>query len=524
MKKLLLFLAITCLINVVYGGKVDEQKAKNIGLKFMTTNTSIKSPTKCYLAYKLTSEDGTPTLYVFNLDNKGFVVVSGEDIAIPILGYSTEGKFDVKEAPDALIEYLGGFDESIQNAVKQKVSASDEVTAQWNSIMASGHIKGMLDDTVVVAPLVTSLWNQNYPYNKMCPMDVNGPGGHVYTGCTCTAMAMLIRYWEYPRTGQGYNSYTPNGYPNQSVNYSTAVYDYSNMPTQLTTDTAMLKINQVAKLLWHCGVSINSQYGVNGTNAYPSDVPNALKTYYKYNSGTNGKSKSSYSTDQWVSMLKESLNNARPLHYSGWNSNGGNGHSFICDGYESNNYFHFNWGWNGAYNGYFALNAMIAGNYNFSYNNYTVFDAYPPEDSCSAPSNLLAVGDGTNVGLSWNASLYAKTYNIYRDTTLVATSNTNTFTDLDVEAGTYTYKVKAICKFGISDASNSIQVVVQPISNISGDANGDSQVDILDISAMIAYMLNENPTSFIFNNADVNFDGVINILDIVETTNIILNK
>lgn len=523
MKKFFLSVAMLCFAAQMFGKGVDEATAMKAGQNFMRANANIKSVEKCELAYKLTSNRGTTSLYVFNINDNSFVVVAGDDIATPILGYSTNGKFDENNAPEALMGYLGGFDDEIVKAVNQKSVASDVVARQWTNVLNDGHIKGCDTDTVtIVEPLMNVFWNQGVPYNTLCPRDPDGPGGHVVTGCTSTAMAMLMRHWEFPTSGIGSHTYTPSGYPEQSVDFENAYYNYSLMDSVLTEDSEIQRIIEVARFMWHCGVSLSSTYGPDVTSAIPSRVPSIMKAHFKYAQSTHLENKSSYNAQQWMAMVRESLDAGEPLHYSGWNSSGGGGHSFICDGYQTNDLFHFNWGWGGSYDGFFALDAMLVANYDFSYNHIAVFDAVPALEYCVAPENIIAKVEGNDVHVQWNGAEYAQTYNVYRDGELIGNAQENSYWDLGLENGTYKYEVTTVCNFGESQNANFTFATIN-FQQLDGDANLDMTVDVADIVAIIYYMMNYDIEHFNFDNADVNKDGVINIHDIVSIVNIINN-
>jgi len=171
-------------------------------------------------------------------------------------------------------------------------------------------------------------------------------------------MAQIMKFWSYPTTGSGFHSYNHSRYGTLSANFGSTTYDWSAMPNNVTSAN-----NAVATLMYHCGVSVDMNYGVSatgGSGAYHTDVVTALKTYFGYSSGVKRELRSSYSQSQWISLLKNELNAGRPIQYAGYGSGGG--HSFVCDGYDNNDFFHFNWGWGGSSDGYFSVNALNPGN------------------------------------------------------------------------------------------------------------------------------------------------------------------
>ena len=380
MRKVLRVVWALLLINAVQTTKanpVDMRLAREVGTKFVNVNTAMRVSSESDLqwitTYRTANDDAA--FHVFNTA-KGFVIVSADDCATPILGYSEDGPFDLNNIPVQMEEYLQGFVEQIQYGVDHHLTADETIAQQWEQVKATGYLTKQRS-TTAVSPLLTDTWNQNCYYNNLCPEDSNGPCGHVYVGCTGTAMGQIMHYWGYPTSGSGSVTYTPSGYPQQSVNFAATTYQWNNMPNNLNSSSSSTQVNAVATLLWHCGVALRVTYGPDGTSGAPSLVPSALTDNFNYSTDLYGAYRSNYDNNTWLSMIKTCLDYGRPIHYSGWNSSGGGGHSFVCDGYDANNYLHFNWGWSGSGNNYFVLDALTVNGYDFSYNNYAVFDIHP---------------------------------------------------------------------------------------------------------------------------------------------------
>ena len=418
-KRILAFtMLLTATVFAAQANPVDQRTAREAATKFVNANTkvSLRGSDELQLATTYHINRSDAAFYIFNMAN-GFVIVAADDCAIPILGYSDEGMpFDPNDIPVQMEEYLQGFVEQIQYGVENHIQPDESTTRQWEMVMATGRLNDNRS-TNAVEPLLTERWNQGCYYNAMCPEDSQGPCGHTYVGCAAAAMGQIMHYWGYPETGGGSHSYTPSGYPIQSVNFWETTYDWEHMPDELTSSSSNAEVNAVATLLWHCGVSINMMYGHNGSGAYPNAVPAALTEYFNYSSDLYSQNKGDDAT--WLNLVKSSLDLGRPIHYSGWNGAGGGGHSFVCDGYDSNNQLHFNWGWSGNGNGYFALNALIVSGSNFSYNNYAIFNIHPYEGTetytITTQSNPAEGGTTTGDG----------NYNYAHTCTLTATQNEN---------------------------------------------------------------------------------------------------
>lgn len=380
--KRIVFLAIVFLFAIFSTGlkanPVDFRTARQVGTMFVRANAKmpLRNSDDLQLVTTYNINRGDAAFYVFNTPN-GFVIIAADDCSTPVLGYSDEGQFDLNNIPIQMEEYLQGFVEQIQYGKEHQIQADENTTMQWELVMATGHLDNNRS-TNSVDPLLSELWNQGCYYNALCPSDALGPCGHTYVGCAAAAMGQIMHFWRYPSTGSGTHSYSPSGYSQQTVNFWQTTYDWEHMPNELTSMSSDIEINAVATLLWHCGVSIDMMYGYNGSGAYPSLVPAAFIDYFNYSSDLYSQIKGDNAS--WLAQVKANLDLGRPLHYSGWNSNGNGGHSFVCDGYNSSNQLHFNWGWSGLGNGFFAINALAVAGYNFSYNNFAVFNIHPNEE------------------------------------------------------------------------------------------------------------------------------------------------
>ena len=198
----------------------------------------------------------------------------------------------------------------------------------------------------------------------MCPYDVDNTNNqHCVTGCPATAMAQIMKYWNYPTQGAGIHSYNHPTYGTLSANFGATTYNWSGMPNNVTSNN-----NAVATLMYHCGVAVDMQYSANLSGGYViinSPTPTACseyayKTYFGYNPSTlQGLERVGYTDSDWINLLKTDLDASQPIQYAGFGSGGG--HTFVCDGYDVNNNFHMNWGWGGSEDGFFAVSALNPG-------------------------------------------------------------------------------------------------------------------------------------------------------------------
>ena len=396
----LLLVTVFIMADFAWALPVDSIEARNLAQTFWRLHFPEQS---IPVFVELSQSVGVEHFYIFNNTNgPGFVMISGDDCAIPILGYSGTRNCVGGALPDNILSWLGYYDGTIGAAVLNGEEATQEIAEQWNDLR-SGNLPEPQSITAV-SPLIATTWDQSEPFNNLCP----GTGSNkAVVGCVATAMAQLMKYYNWPTTGTGsYSYYANNGtynYGMLSVNFGSTTYDWNNMLNNYpyTNSGTAAQRNAVATLCYHCGVAVNMNYSPEGSYAYVvtnSNYPNypsaemALKTYFDYSSSLIGRLKTNYSDAQWISMLKSELDNAHPLLYGGNDQSGQSGHAFVCDGYDNSNNFHFNWGWAGWYDGYFALTGLTpgtggtgGGNYDYSYNQEAIFGAVP--NGGSTPPN-----------------------------------------------------------------------------------------------------------------------------------------
>ena len=302
-----------------------------------------------------------PGVYFCDNSSQGFIIVSGDDNVKPVLAYSDEAGFDAdKIAPD-VAWWLNGYKEQIEEIIQNNVQASGEVKSRWEELKSGPVSNAGIKAVHTVSPLEQTTWDQSPYYNAMCPFD-NAYNNLTVTGCVATGMAQILKYWGAPANGAGFHSYTDPTYGTQSADFGSTIYDWNSMPLSVTGPNTA-----VATLMYECGVSVDMHYGVGstgGSSAYlissQSPVQNcaeyALKTYFGY-PDVQGLSRSAYpNKTDWINLLKTELDAGRPVLYAGFGSGGG--HCFNCDGYDANNFFHFNWGWSGQFDGYFDVDAL----------------------------------------------------------------------------------------------------------------------------------------------------------------------
>ena len=302
--------------------------------------------------------------YVFNMEEQGFIIVSGDDTAIPVLGYSETGVYDPDNLPPNFVYYLDCLANEIKYAIDNNLPQSEKTKALWDENL-TGNIVSMRTASAV-SPLLDIegiKWNQGAPYNNACPMDPVTKVRSV-TGCAATAMAQIMRYYKYPAKGNGIiPAYTTSNRKISipATNIDNYYYIWGNMLPQYPGAASGTEAQRtaVADLMYHCGISATMDYASSSSGANTRSIGLALMNHFDYDYGLHLKRRMYYTTTEWETVLKEEIDNMRPVYYAGYNSE--SGHAFVCDGYDDTGKFHFNWGWGGSLNGYFTTSVLNPG-------------------------------------------------------------------------------------------------------------------------------------------------------------------
>ena len=386
MRKLLsLVVAVILGMGTLFANPVDVNTAKALGQKYVQAKFEMTRNADLQLYYTVTSDKGEPCAYVFNLGNEGFVIVAASDNVRPILGYSENGPFDASNPYNGAMYMLETYKNSISYAIEKNIKATPDIAAQWRSLENCGRLNSNKRGTV--GPLVQTRWNQNSPYNLYAPASSaqGAPGGRCYAGCVATAMSQVMKYWDHPAQGTGTHSYYCPGFGQQSANFGATTYQWDLMPNTLT-GASQAQIEAVATLMYHCGVAVNMGFAPDGSGAFSADVPPAMAQYFDYDYCIQ-KARASYSLATWNSMLKEEFDLGRPVYYSGQSSEGG--HAFVCDGYDEEDFMHFNFGWSGSDDDWYAVDAIDYTSQAAAIFNYVPTHVY--NNTVQAPANVTAV-------------------------------------------------------------------------------------------------------------------------------------
>ncbi len=328
-------------------------------LQRLNGNTSLKVASRnaalLKLVHTVTAQSGIPAMYVFNYTtDKGYVILSADDSAVPMLGYADNGSFEISEIPPQMEWWLSQYADEIAGA-----SSSAAYTTRTETREA-------------ISPLVKTKWDQSAPYNNLCPKISSTA---CPTGCVATAMSQVMKYWNYPANGTGYGTITlPTGATgDQTMNLRTTKFDWDNMLDSYTGNYTTDQATAVATLMKATGYATNMSYSLSGSGALAMNAAMAFSKNFSYNSNIQYLQRKYFRATDWENIIYNELAAGRPVMYGGQSTSVG--HEFVCDGYDGNGYYHFNWGWSGISDGYFQLNALnpdavgIGGGEGGGYNN-----------------------------------------------------------------------------------------------------------------------------------------------------------
>lgn len=312
---------------------------------------------------------GVPVYYVFHMSPAGFVIVPAEDVLVPVIGYSLDGHFEAENQPPNVQWWFRQYKDQVVYARENALQPGLQTAEKWDHYLDEDFRYLPLKSAGrEVVPLMTTLWNQVWPYNYYCPqIPTGGSGGRAVAGCHSTALAQILYYWRWPDHGQGYTEYIPAFNPQyglQIADYENTFYLYDEMvdaPQSLNTANA--------ELTYHCAVNfhtnftpglsfvdsifiLDNQLALDSTSFHFKLLPAVF--HYR----------DSMPEENWKSLMFSMLDASAPIFYAGYDDYPLTGHFFVCDGYQDEEYFHFNMGWSGSDNGYYTIDNILDFNSN----------------------------------------------------------------------------------------------------------------------------------------------------------------
>ncbi|HYQ55975.1 MAG TPA: C10 family peptidase [Draconibacterium sp.] len=370
MKRVGLILGMFIICFAVNAEKVEKHLAREIAGKFFSTQLMQKQD-KAVKEIVAKQKENVITHYIINYEPEGWALVAADDRIKPVLAYSTTGKFNATNSDKSpeLQYWLNGYQQQIYDVIKGNTLKKEN--KEWDNLLSGQDLDLKSANVDYVDPILNVKWNQNNGWNRFCPEDEEGPGGHAYVGCVAVAMAQAMTSAKYPSASVGEHRYVSDNYGTIYLNYSNEPsYNWDNMPLASSND-------ENARLLYHCAVSVNMDFGPDGSGTLSSKVVGALKEHFGYTSDISYVKRYG-DDDEWKQLLKSEIDKGNVLIYSGDPGTGDPGHSFNIDGYDRNLYFHFNWGWSGSYNDYYSIDNINPGDNKFNVNQDVVIGIATP--------------------------------------------------------------------------------------------------------------------------------------------------
>ncbi len=351
MKKHLLFGLLSVLVSqTLLADPIDLEQAKKLAAPFMQNAaeaTLVKKAVRSESKSRTLAADvkATAPYYIFSRgENQGYVIVSGDDCLPKILGYTESGDFDEEKMPPHLLSWLEYYGSLVEEAQAQGVN-----TARTEAKTT----RATKED---VAPLLTTHWNQGWPYNNRCPFRTDDPNSRALTGCVATAAAQVVYYYrkDNPSTllSSTYLYDWNNGAPVTEVFEIGTPMKYDLMLDDYNSPSPDEYKDAVAVFTAALGHANKLGYG-SSTWGQISDLVHTFNAFFRISSVCEYKNGQAQAG--WENKIYNDLIAGRPIVYSGVHPSNG-GHAIVLDGYNAkNNLFHFNFGWGGQGDGYYTV-------------------------------------------------------------------------------------------------------------------------------------------------------------------------
>lgn len=279
----------------------------------------------------------------------GFVVMSTDDVARPVLAYSLTSPLSAEGMPAQMESWLQGYDQEIERAIDLDYPTDLD---WYGTTKDANHTP--------VGPLLETQWDQGAPYNGLCPSGTP-------VGCAATMQAQIMNYWKYPAFGEGRHGYNSPNYGHLDADFGHTLYEWDLMPAIARPTDPSASRHAIATLLFHIGVSVNMNYAPSGSGTQgfsgldgTISTDNSFYRFFHYKNTLEVKYRNQYDDTTYLDIILQELSLRRPIAFQGVDLAVG-GHAFVCDGNDANGYLHFNFGWTGTGDGYYALGAINPG-------------------------------------------------------------------------------------------------------------------------------------------------------------------
>jgi hypothetical protein len=305
---------------------------------------------------------------VVELSPEGWLLMSRDYSAMPVIAFSLGGTFidPPADLKDNRFVFLSGYAEQLKSSAMEKSTMTDP---RWDPSFWYRK-SGTATASATVSPLIRVTWNQGNGWNRFCPVDADGPGGHTYAGCVAVSMAQAMSVYGVPSRGKGSNQYLHPEYGSIYADFGATTYDWANMSPSIPDDKNAL-------IIYHCAVSVDMDFAPDGSGTLTSAAASTAMKEFFYYSQRMAWTRRGTDTELWKSRLDTSLLAGRPIIYSGFPDVGSVGHAFNVDGVFKSNYYHVNWGWSGVNDGYYTIDNLKPGSSDFTKNQSAILNIQP---------------------------------------------------------------------------------------------------------------------------------------------------
>lgn len=386
---------------------------------------------------------------VIGYTSGGFAVITNDDRFNAVIGYS-DRQFSTDTLPPAMLWWMDAADEALRLRLESGATVRESVTP------------GSMGYPEAVGQLMATTWDQGTPYNNII---VQRLGGAYPTGCVATAMAQVMKYYNWPDRGTGFKThrfqFEENGHEYKlTADFENTSYQWDNMLPSYSGVSSYTEeeANAVAELMLHCGVAVEMNYGLNGSGALSNTAAIALEQYFLYS--TKLYIRDIYTEREWMGIIYEEISNRRPVYYGGATASGA-GHAFVFDGYDANGLVHVNWGWSGSGNGFFdvAILNSTQGSFSEGQDMIVMHTAEQPEIPYSSQFGILP-------SASWEGG----------------STSTGSFT-VSTSGGTLTFNVTNLLNCDANAFTGTLGLIAEPVDGGAAIALFNDQLKAVPYSS-----------------------------------------
>lgn len=405
-KTLTLFIA-SLLAMPNFANNRSEEEMQTIALQALcSSNLQAGGAKKAAANITVEKYQSLDMVNVYGIKGKGVVFISKDDDIEPVLGISDED-FDVNNMPCGMKWWLNTANKSLER-MKAK-----GITYSANPMAASGR----------PTYFIKTYWNQDKPFNNLCPQ-INGSAAP--TGCIATAMAQIMKYYQYPATSKGTGIYSVTTYKDKNDKEGTTKW-YKRELGHTYQWTAMLSSygimsedenDAVATLMADAGAASQMNYQANGSGTIAWYAAKGFAENFRYDSLAISCLQRDFYTDaEWMEMVRKEMEAKQPVLYCGSDEIEG-GHAFLLDGIQEDGKVHVNWGWGKSGDGWFDIDVLRPNITGFTGEGFNIGQSmvlgFKQQETPSADEENISqwVTDGYSFYIS-NNELHVKLTNAY---------------------------------------------------------------------------------------------------------------